>query len=251
MLVWWSCNPSCISMRAPQRDICQEKLTEHLLCQLEPLKVGEDWSLDNMEKPGASRRRLLQRSLPSICKPGDSFPRRLRRKLVKKLWEAATDDKSSSLERRKKKYNYSMSSSFQRILFSSLARTSPSLLVRVISLTIFLVFSSAWVGLSKCWKALFCLIRRWYNIRFSWGTTSLSADSEHKSTRKSTAPAFLLLALHYNKESGCLNGIESRSSTFASSTTASSMTAGRCDVHGRTSRQQQRRRRRRYAGDAI
>ena len=108
-------------MRAPQRDICQEKLTEHLLCQLEPLKVGEDWSLDNMEKPGASRRRLLQRSLPSICKPGDSFPRRLRRKLVKKLWEAATDDKSSSsssLERRKKKYNYSMSSSFQRILFS-------------------------------------------------------------------------------------------------------------------------------------
>ena len=74
-----------------------------------------------MEKPGASRRRLLQRSLPSICKPGDSFPRRLRRKLVKKLWEAATDDKSSSsssLERRKKKYNYSMSSSFQRILFS-------------------------------------------------------------------------------------------------------------------------------------
>ena len=101
-----------------------------------------------MEKPGASRRRLLQRSLPSICKPGDSFPRRLRRKLVKKLWEAATDDKSSSsssLERRKKKYNYSMSSSFQRILFSSLARTSPppSRLVRVISLTIFLVFSSA------------------------------------------------------------------------------------------------------------
>ena len=98
-----------------------------------------------MEKPGASRRRLLQRSLPSICKPGDSFPRRLRRKLVKKLWEAATDDKSSSssLERRKKKYNYSMSSSFQRILFSSLARTSPTRLVRVISLTIFLVFSSA------------------------------------------------------------------------------------------------------------
>ena len=35
----------------------------------------------------------------------------------------------------------------------------------------------------------------------------------------------LLLALHYNKESGCLNGIESRSSTFAST---ASMTAGRC-----------------------
>ena len=32
----------------------------------------------------------------------------------------------------------------------------------------------------------------------------------------------------YNNESGCLNGIESRSSTFASSSTASSMTAGRC-----------------------
>ena len=31
-------------MRAPQHDICQEKLTEHLHCQLELLKVGESAS---------------------------------------------------------------------------------------------------------------------------------------------------------------------------------------------------------------
>ena len=34
-------NLCCISMRARQRDICQEKWTEHLHCQSEPLKVGE------------------------------------------------------------------------------------------------------------------------------------------------------------------------------------------------------------------